>query len=189
MRPLRVASLLAVCAGCALVADILRPVIFLAQDGDRTGTIRDALAGGAARNILLFIGDGMGDSEITAARNYAVGASGRLAMDALPLTGQYTTYAVQEIDPTLPDYVTDSAASGTGWATGHKTSNGRISTTARTDQDLKTILKIAQERGMRTGDVTTAELTDADRHDGVSTGQEERRRPWFDRRAVDRTRD
>jgi alkaline phosphatase len=103
----------------------------------------------------------MGDSEITAARNYSVGAAGRLAMDALPLTGEYTTYAVQEIDPTLADYVADSAASGTGWATGSKTSNGRISTTARTDQDLKTILEIARERGMRTGDVTTAELTDA----------------------------
>jgi alkaline phosphatase len=161
MRLVRVASLVATCAAGALVADLLRPVIFHAQDGDRTGTLREALAGGPARNILLFIGDGMGDSEITAARNYAVGASGRLAMDTLPLTGQYTTYAVQEIDPTLPDYVTDSAASGTGWATGHKTSNGRISTTARTDQNLKTILEIAKERGMRTGDVTTAELTDA----------------------------
>jgi alkaline phosphatase/streptomycin-6-phosphatase len=103
----------------------------------------------------------MGDSEITAARNYVVGAAGRLAMDVFLLTGEYTTYAVQELDPTMPDYVTDSAASGTGWATGHKTSNGRISTTARTDQDLKTILEIALERGMRTGDVTTAELTDA----------------------------
>jgi alkaline phosphatase/streptomycin-6-phosphatase len=113
------------------------------------------------RNIILFIGDGMGDSEITAARNYAVGAAGRLAMDSLPMTGAYTTYSVQEIDPALPDYVTDSAASGTAWATGHKTSNGRISTSARADEDLKTILEIAQERGMRTGDVTTAELTDA----------------------------
>src|SRR5262249_6379621 len=58
-------------------------------------------------------------------------------------------------------YVTDSAASGTAWATGSKTSNGRISTSALTDRDLKTILEIARERGMRTGDVTTAELTDA----------------------------
>ncbi|HUK33064.1 MAG TPA: alkaline phosphatase, partial [Vicinamibacterales bacterium] len=114
-----------------------------------------------ARNVILFIGDGMGDSEITAARNYAVGAAGRLAMDSLPMTGAYTTYSIQEGDPALPDYVTDSAASGTAWATGRKTSNGRISTTARSDQDLPTILEIAQQRGMRTGDITTAELTDA----------------------------
>ena len=115
----------------------------------------------ATRNVILFIGDGMGDSEITAARNYAVGAAGRLAMDSLPMTGAYTTYSVQENDPSLPDYVTDSAASGTAWATGRKTSNGRISTSAWKDEDLKTILEIAQERGMRAGDVTTAELTDA----------------------------
>lgn len=132
-----------------------------ADDGDRSAAVRQAIEDGPARNVILFIGDGMGDSEITAARNYAVGAAGRLAMDGLPLTGAYTTYSVQETNPDLPDYVTDSAASGTGWATGHKTSNGRISTTAQTDQDLKTILEIARERGMRTGDVTTAELTDA----------------------------
>jgi alkaline phosphatase/streptomycin-6-phosphatase len=132
-----------------------------AQSGDRTASLREAAVGGPARNILLFIGDGMGDSEITAARNYAVGAAGRLAMDALPFTGAYTTYALDERDPTLPDYVTDSAASGTAWATGHKTSNGRIATSAQSDRDLTTILELASERGMRTGDITTAELTDA----------------------------
>jgi alkaline phosphatase/streptomycin-6-phosphatase len=132
-----------------------------AQIGDRTEEVRQAVVAGTARNVILLIGDGMGDSEITAARNYAVGAAGRLAMDKLPMTGAYTTYSIQESDPTLPDYVTDSAASGTAWATGRKTSNGRISTSARADEDLKTILEIAQERGMRTGDVTTAELTDA----------------------------
>jgi alkaline phosphatase len=147
-------------AGAALMLGLRGPAL-TAADGDRTDDVRRAAVSGNARNILLFIGDGMGDSEITAARNYAVGAAGRLAMDGLPMTGAYTTYAVQEIDPTLPEYVTDSAASGTGWATGHKTSNGRISTTASTDQDLKTILEVAQERGMRTGDVSTAELTDA----------------------------
>ena len=32
--------------------------------------------GGHARNVILLIGDGMGDSEITIARNYTVGAGG-----------------------------------------------------------------------------------------------------------------
>jgi alkaline phosphatase/streptomycin-6-phosphatase len=82
-------------------------------------------------------------------------------MDTLPFTGAYTTYALEERDPTVPDYVTDSAASGTAWATGHKTSNGRIATSAQSDRDLTTILELARARGMRTGDVTTAELTDA----------------------------
>ncbi len=114
-----------------------------------------------ARNIILMIGDGMGDSEITIARNYAVGAAGRLAIDSLAVTGAYTTYSVEEQRPDLPNYVTDSAASGTAWATGTKTSNGRISTAPRTGLALTTILEIARQRGYRTGDVTTAELTDA----------------------------
>ena len=130
---------------------------------DRTEEIRRAIQGGRARNVILFIGDGMGDSELTIARNYQVGANGRLAMDKLLFTGEYTTYSVQESSPRLPDYVTDSAASGSGWATGHKTSNGRISTAAGSSgvAPLTTILEMAQKAGFRTGDVSTAEITDA----------------------------
>lgn len=93
---------------------------------------RSAIKGGKAKNVILLIGDGMGDSEMTLARDYTVGADGRLNLDKFPLTGAYTTYAVHA-DGT-PDYVTDSAASGTGWATGHKTVNGRISKTPGTDK-------------------------------------------------------
>lgn len=128
---------------------------------DRTEELRRALEGGTARNVILFIGDGMGDSEITAARNYQMGAAGRLAMDSLPFTGAYTTWSVDETNPSMPTYVPDSAATATAWATGSKTSNGRISTTASTDRDLPTILEAAKARGYRTGNVSTAELTDA----------------------------
>lgn len=89
-------------------------------DGDQTDTIRGTISGAAARNIILLIGDGMGDSEITLARNYQKGAGGFFdGIDALPLTGSYTTYALTKDGK--PDYVTDSAASGTGWSTGTKT--------------------------------------------------------------------
>jgi alkaline phosphatase/streptomycin-6-phosphatase len=60
--------------------------------------------------------------------------------------------------------VTDSAASGTGWATGFKTSNGRISSVAGTGDSvthLTTILELAQHAGYKTGNVSTAEITDA----------------------------
>jgi alkaline phosphatase len=125
--------------------------------------LKEAINDGRAKNVILFLGDGMGDSEITVARNYEVGANGRLTMDSLPLTGAYTTYSVDEKDPSQIDYVTDSAASGTGWATGVKTSNGRISTPAGSTETtgLVTILELAQRAGLRTGNVTTAELTDA----------------------------
>ena len=129
-------------------------------DGDRTDAVRSAIRGGKARNVILLIGDGMGDSEITIARNYAKGAAGRLNMDELPLTGEYTTYSVDRTDPAKPDYVTDSAAGGTGWATGHKTYNGAISV-APDGRPMPTVLELAKRAGFRTGDVSTAELSDA----------------------------
>lgn len=132
-----------------------------ASAGDKSESLKSEIENGYAKNVIFLLGDGMGDSEITIARNYEVGAAGRLNMDALPLTGATTTYSVQEADPSLPDYVTDSAAAATAWATGVKTSNGRISTTAGTDQDLKTIIEMAQENGLMTGLVSTAEITDA----------------------------
>ncbi|MFI6244615.1 alkaline phosphatase [Streptomyces sp. NPDC051016] len=126
---------------------------------DSAQQAKNAIRSGKAKNVILLIGDGMGDSEITLARDYTVGANGRLNMDKFPLTGAYTTYAVHA-DGT-PDYVTDSAASGTGWATGVKTVNGRISKTPGTDKAVKTILELAQKNGYATGSVTTSELTDA----------------------------
>ncbi|MFJ8020536.1 alkaline phosphatase [Streptomyces sp. NPDC096311] len=134
-------------------------VTSVAGASDTKEQAEHAVKGGKAKNVILLIGDGMGDSEITLARDYTVGANGRLNMDKFPLTGAYTTYAVHA-DGT-PDYVTDSAASGTGWATGVKTVNGRISKTPGTDNAVRTILELAQKSGYATGNVTTAELTDA----------------------------
>ncbi|MFI9243731.1 alkaline phosphatase [Streptomyces sp. NPDC053086] len=145
----------------ALVAATTAAVAVTTAAGafDDAQQAKDAIKGGKAKNVILLIGDGMGDSEITLARDYTVGANGRLNMDKLPLTGAYTTYAVHP-DGT-PDYVTDSAASGTGWATGVKTVNGRISKTPGTDKPVKTLLELARKNGYATGNVTTAELTDA----------------------------
>ena len=132
----------------------------VAENGksDPTVAARQAIEGGKAKNVILFLGDGMGDSEITVARNYLEGAGGRLSMDSLPLTGEYTTYSIDK-DGSI-NYVTDSAASGTGWSTGTKTYNGAISVDGQ-DTDLPTILELAQRAGYTTGDITTAELTDA----------------------------
>ncbi|MFE9904007.1 alkaline phosphatase [Streptomyces achromogenes] len=145
----------------ALLASTTAAVAFTTGAGatDTQQQAEDAIKGGKAKNVILLIGDGMGDSEITLARDYTVGANGRLNMDRFPLTGEYTTYAVHK-DGT-PDYVTDSAASGSGWATGVKTVNGRISKTPSSDKAVRTILELAQKNGYATGSVTTAELTDA----------------------------
>ncbi|MEU5305392.1 alkaline phosphatase [Streptomyces noursei] len=150
-----------VMAATALVAATAAAAAVTTAAGasDTVQQAQHAIKGGKAKNVILLIGDGMGDSEITLARDYVVGAGGRLNMDGFPLTGAYTTYAVHA-DGT-PDYVTDSAASGSGWATGRKTVNGRISKTPDTDKAVPTILELAQRGGYATGSVTTAELTDA----------------------------
>ncbi|MEU6481699.1 alkaline phosphatase [Streptomyces sp. NPDC047017] len=156
-RPTRRRLTIATALAAATAAALTATTVAGASDGERHA--ERAVQGGKAKNVILLIGDGMGDSEITLARDYTVGASGRLDMDRFPLTGAYTTYAVHA-DGT-PDYVTDSAASGTGWATGRKTVNGRISKTPGTDKAVPTILELAQRGGYATGSVTTAELTDA----------------------------
>ena len=127
--------------------------------GDQSARVRNAVDAGRAKNVILLIGDGMGDSEITSARNYQFGADGRFpGIDALPLTGQYTTFALTKDG--LPDYVTDSAASGSGWATGTKTYNGAISVNLA-GKPQRTLLELAKARGLKTGNITTSEIQDA----------------------------
>ena len=121
--------------------------------------MRDAVNASGAKNVILLIGDGMGDSEITAARNYAEGAAGSFpGLDALPITGQFTHYALTKDGK--PDYVTDSAASGSAWSTGTKTYNGAISVDIK-GQAQSTVLEIAKANGKATGNVSTAEVQDA----------------------------
>ena len=128
--------------------------------GDNSKDVRKAVVGGSARNVILLIGDGMGDSEITSARNYAKGAAGRFAgIDALPLTGQYTTYSLAK-STGLPDYVPDSAATGSAWSTGTKTYDNAVSVDLA-GKPQQTLLELAKANGLKTGDVTTSELQDA----------------------------
>jgi alkaline phosphatase len=126
---------------------------------DSTQLLMDSVQEGPAKNVILLIGDGMGDSEITSARNYAYGAGGTLpGIDALPLTGQYTTYSLDKSGK--PDYVPDSAATGSAWATGTKTYDNAISVDIK-NAPQDTLIEIAKANGKKTGNVSTAELQDA----------------------------
>lgn len=128
--------------------------------GDQTAALKASLSDKTAKNVILLIGDGMGDSEITSARNYAEGAGGYFkGIDALPLTGQYTHYSLDK-KTHKPDYVTDSAASATAWSTGVKTYNGALGVDVN-GKDQPTLLEIAKAAGKATGNVSTAELQDA----------------------------
>ncbi|WP_375000138.1 alkaline phosphatase [Aeromicrobium sp. CTD01-1L150] len=135
---------------------------------DRSAELASKIDPQKPRNVILIIGDGMDDSMITAARNYELGADGRFALDELPFTGAMTThgYKVGE-GPDYPiAYVSDSAPTASAWSTGKKTVDSRVSQGPSTDlevpgEDYETVLQKYRDAGKRTGNVSTAELTDA----------------------------
>lgn len=109
----------------------------------------------APRNTILFIGDGMGFEQVRAAGMYLNGAEGTLSFESLPFQGEVRTFSAD-------NPITDSAASGTAIATGHKANNGVISMALPGDgSELETMLEFLQSRGRRSGLVTTTYLTHA----------------------------
>ena len=113
------------------------------------------------RQVILIIGDGMDEQQITIARNYLKGASGQLQLDHLRLRSSMQILTTEDQSMGKAVYVADSANTATSMATGAVTSRGRISTSAGSDEDLTTIVELASADGLRTGIVTTASITDA----------------------------
>ena len=179
-------------AAPALAADTTyspngKPVAELAKHG---GAQRIATIGNKnAKNVILFLGDGMGDSEITVARDYLKGANGHFdgldavgqpsALDDVQAgTGQYTTFSVgngskdsavgkdgdgklvANPNPGKLTAVTDSSASGSAWATGTKTYNNAVDVDVYGNPQLN-LFELAKAAGKATGNVTTAEIQDA----------------------------
>lgn len=108
-----------------------------------------------AKNVIMFIGDGMGAAQRNAGALATVGLDGELAMDSLPYAGLVKT------DSADPDnFITDSAAAATSYATGVKTYNGAIGLDAE-GNEIETLLEQAEAAGLSTGLVTTGEITDA----------------------------
>ena len=140
----------------ALVAGLLAVL----SQGSAWG--QDAQArGSAAPKVILIIGDGMDQQQITIARDYLAGYDGRLTLDTLPVRSSVQIQTLAEEDPRVPEYVADSANTATSMATGIVTSAGRIGTTAGTDLDVATIMELAAAAGLGTGIVTTSSVTDA----------------------------
>ena len=120
-----------------------------------------AAADSTSRQVILIIGDGMDEQQITIARNYLVGASGELTLDRLPVRANTQVLSTENNTSGRPVYVADSANTATSMATGVITSRGRISTTPGSDEDVKTIAQMATDAGLRAGLVSTASVTDA----------------------------
>ncbi len=123
-----------------------------------------------AKNVILFIGDGMGISTITAARilegqkvkGSTKGEENLLSFEQFPNAALSRTYSVNQ-------QVSDSAPTMTAMVTGVKNNDSALAVTAdavkgndvTNVQKLKTILEQAQERGMSAGVVSTARVTHA----------------------------
>ncbi|SLM32897.1 Alkaline phosphatase [Desulfamplus magnetovallimortis] len=102
------------------------------------------------KNIFLFIGDGMGFPQKTAAEQYS---KSPLMIDTLPYQGVTTT-------PASNRFITGSAAAATAMACGKKTSIGRIAMDADMTP-LVTIAEMAKERGMKVGIVSSVSIDHA----------------------------
>ncbi|MFE7711070.1 alkaline phosphatase [Streptomyces sp. NPDC057486] len=115
--------------------------------------------GSEIRNVIYLVGDGMGRTHVTAGRDRFYGAAGKLNMERLPFTGAVATYAVEK-DSAQPALVTDSASSATAWSSGVKTYNAAIGVDAY-EKKVATLMEQAKAAGFATGNVSTAEITDA----------------------------
>lgn len=122
-----------------------------------------------AKNVILFVGDGMGVSTLTAARIYeaqqrgADGASNLLSFERFPDLALVRTYSTNSL-------VTDSANGASALLTGHRTINGALGVTGEVragdcasadGQAVPTLAELAKKNGRSTGVVSTAAITDA----------------------------
>lgn len=149
-------------SGCRRTSGALALVIAI-------GAAAPGHAAERARNVILFIGDGMGVSTLTAARIFdgqrrgVDGASNRLSFEAFPDLALVRTYSADSL-------VTESAAGASAILTGRRTLNGALGVTDKVVRDdcasakaarVPTLAELAKQASKATGVVSTAAITDA----------------------------
>jgi alkaline phosphatase len=122
-----------------------------------------------AKNVIVFIGDGMGISTLTSARilqgqlNNQPGEEGYLSFESFPHTALVKTYNVDAQTP-------DSAGTMTAMMSGLKTDVGVIGVdedisrgdcSTVTGNEVITALELAEIKGLATGIISTARITHA----------------------------
>lgn len=143
------------------------------QDGINALAASKALKthGSHAKNVILFLGDGMGVSTVTAARIFEGQQQGRdgernlLSFEKLPYLAMSKTYSANQ-------QTSDSAPTMTAIMTGVKTNDGVLSvnqSVLKGEKDalliqkstVQTLLELAEKQGLSTGVVTTTRVTHA----------------------------
>jgi alkaline phosphatase len=102
------------------------------------------------KNIILFIGDGMGVAQVYAGMSVS---DHPFSLRQFPYSGFSITYSAD-------NYVTDSGAGGTAIACGVKTNNGMIGVTPD-GTAVPSIIEIAHNSGLATGVLSTSAITHA----------------------------
>jgi alkaline phosphatase len=140
--------------------------------------ILPAYAAGEAKNVIFFLGDGMGPTTVTASRIYKYGEAGQLTMETLRRTARIKTFSNDA-------QTTDSAPSMSAYMTGVKMNNEVISMSTDTSAfdpttkakyvvgsdttcpaagngtSVTTLLELAKAAGKSVGAVTTTRITHA----------------------------
>lgn len=124
-----------------------------------------------ARNVILFVGDGMGISTITAARileGQQRGESGEqnhLSFEDFPNSALVRTYSANQQTsdsaPTATAMVTGSHANDGALSVSPELADGEADATVVARYSLQTLLELAESRGLATGVVTTTRVTHA----------------------------
>lgn len=130
---------------------------------------REKLRKGKAKNVILFIGDGMGVSTLTAARIYEgqlrgeSGEENRLSFEEFPFSAFSKTYSTNQ-------QTSDSAPTMSAIITGVKTDEGVLSVNSNISRgdyttvkgnETTSMLEMAERSGRSTGVVSTARVTHA----------------------------
>ena len=122
-----------------------------------------------AKNVILFVGDGMGVSTLTASRIFegqksgATGEENQLSFEKFPYSALIKTYSANQQTP-------DSAPTMTAMMTGVKTNDGvvgldegvtRGNCASSSGHEVATALELAEIGGLSTGIISTARITHA----------------------------
>ncbi len=142
-----------ICLGCTrrgLLGLMLTAVVLCAAGIGSASAETRLYEGKPAKYILLFIGDGVGLPQRTAAEQYQ---GQRLLMDELPYHGITATYAANR-------FITGSAAASTAMACGQKTKIGMVGV-APNGAPVKSVAEMARDQGMKVGIVSSVSLDHA----------------------------
>uniref|UniRef100_A0A1I8NM94 alkaline phosphatase n=1 Tax=Stomoxys calcitrans TaxID=35570 RepID=A0A1I8NM94_STOCA len=118
-----------------------------------------------AKNVILFVGDGMGPNTVTAARIMGFKEEGLMSWEKFPDMGLLKTYCANK---QVPDSFSTATALFSGIKINYETggvdssvSLGNCSASLNHEHHVQSILKLAQDDGKLTGFVTTTRVTHA----------------------------